>query len=169
MGMDHGEQPAPMELEVRMAQHEMWEIVWRNILPVFRRLLHETGSPLGQLAEQMKQLRDLIQKRRCGQPSGQAGRASGPSATAKGGRQKGIFLWHESRQTDYHKALFRHHDAIEQITESLLRHMTAEVKMRYRGHHRSGQRLDVRQAMQYEADPRRHDRLWQRINQPTRP
>ena len=169
MGMDHGEQPAPMELEVRMAQHEMWEIVWRKILPVFRRLLHESGSPLGQLAEQMRQLRDFIQKRRCGQPSRQAGRASGQSATAKGGRQKGIFVWNELKQTDYHKALFRHHGAIEQITESLLRHMTAEVKMRYRGHHRSGQRMDIRQAMQYEADPRRHDRLWQRMNQPTRP
>jgi Mg-chelatase subunit ChlD len=169
MRMDHGEEPAPMELEVRMAQHEMWEIVWRKILPVFRRLLNESGSPLSQLAEQMKQLRDLIQKRRCGQTSRQVGNACGQADSTKGGRQKGVFNWNDPRQSDYHKSLFRHHGAIEQITEALLRHMTAEVKMRCCGHHRSGLRMDIRQAMQYEADPHLHDQLWRRMSQPTRP
>ncbi len=170
-GLDYGEPPAPMELEVRMAQHEMWEIVWRKILPVFRRLLDQTKSPLGQLATQLRQTRGSIQKGRYGGAAaqGQTGNARGQRTSTKGGRQQGVFLWNDPKQSDYHQSLVRHHGAIEQITEAMLRHMTAEVKMRYRGHHRSGQRMDIRQAMQYEADPRRHDRLWQRMNQPTRP
>lgn len=169
MGRDHGEEPAPMELEVRMAQHEMWEIVWRKILPIFRRLLDETQSSLGQLAEQLKAIRDFIQKQQCGEPAGQ-GRSTPRQATSlRGGRQKGVYRWGDRRQVDYHESVVRHHGAIEQITEALLRHLTAEVKMRCRGHHRSGQRLDMRQAMQYEADPRLHDQLWRRLSQPTRP
>lgn len=176
MGRDKGEEPAPMELEVRMAQHEMWEIVWRKILPIFRRLLDETQSPLGQVAEQLKLIRDRIQKVRCSEDAGQgrivrvqAAAASGQSAAAKGGRQKGVYQWSDGRQGDYHDAVVRHHGAIEQITEALLRHLTVEVKMRCSGHHRSGQRLDMRQTMQYEADPRLHDQLWRRMSQPTRP
>jgi uncharacterized protein with von Willebrand factor type A (vWA) domain len=170
MERDHGEEPAPMELEVRMAQHEMWEMVWRKILPIFRRLLDETQSPLGQVAEQLKRIRDRIQKARCSEGAGQ-GRSARvqAAAAAKGGRQKGGYQWSDGRQGDYHEAVVRHHGAIEQITEAMLRHMTAEVKMRCRGHHCSGQRLDMRQAMQCEADPRRHNRLWQRMSQPTRP
>lgn len=175
-GLDHGDPPAPMELEVRMAQHEMWEIVWRNILPVFRRLLAETGSPLGQLAEQMRQVRDMLQKRLCSEALPQhgrtqrvSGRVRDQASPSRGGRKKGTFLGSNSRHDDYQESLARNHTAIENMTEALLRHLTTEVKMRCRGHHRSGLRLDIRQVMQYEADPRLHDRLWQRINQPTRP
>ena len=160
-----------MELEVRMAQHEMWEIVWRKVLPVFRRLLEDTKSPLGELAKELQAIRDLMEKARC---KGWCGfKVSDPSQANKsgkrGGSQRGVFHFGDRNQRDYHEAVRNYHESIEQITNALLQYFTAEVKMRFRGRYRSGQRLDIRQAMQFQANPRLYDQLWQRISQPTRP
>jgi Mg-chelatase subunit ChlD len=173
--MDYGAEPSPMELEIRMAQHEMWELVWRKILPVFRRLMEQTQSPLGELAKQLQALRDWLQRMSyLAQPGHglQAGSGSpdGQGATgAKGGRGLASLDVVSRNERHYQEALARHHGAIESMSDALLRHLTAEVKMRWHGNHRSGHRLDMRRAMQFEADPRQCDSLWQRLVRPTRP
>ncbi|NBU29665.1 MAG: VWA domain-containing protein [Caulobacteraceae bacterium] len=55
------------------------------------------------------------------------------------------------------------------LSEALLRHLIAENRSRWRRHLPGGQRLDLRVAMQFEADPRLHDRLWMRRILPHRP
>lgn len=175
-GMDRGDEPTPMELEIRMAQHEMWDLVWRKILPVFRRLIDQTQSPLGQLAQRIQNIRDLIKNiRSCnGEGHGSSLKAlikqpTGQNSTPRGGSEQGGFDFRDKNDHHYHDALSRHHGSIEKITEELLRHLSAEVKMHYHGNHRSGPRLDVSQAMQHEANPRRHDKLWLRMIQPKKP
>jgi Mg-chelatase subunit ChlD len=173
--MDYGAAPSPMELPIRMAQHEMWELVWRKILPVFRRLMEQTQSPLGELAKQLQALRDWLQRMSyLAQPGHglQAGNGSpdgqGTTGTT-GGRGLASLEVLSRNERHYHEALARHHGAIESMSDALLRHLTAEVKMRWHGNHRIGQRLDMRRAMQFEADPRQCDNLWERLVRPTRP
>jgi Mg-chelatase subunit ChlD len=173
--MDYGAEPTPEELAIRMAQHEMCELVWRKILPVFRRLMEQNKSPLGELAKELQALRDWLQRMSylaqpgyglqagSGSPNGQ-GRTG--AAGGRGIASLGVLSGNERH---YHEALARHHGAIESMSDALLRHLTAEVKMRWHGNHRSGHRLDMRRAMQFEADPRQCDSLWQRLVRPTRP
>jgi uncharacterized protein YegL len=175
-GMDHGDEPAPMELEIRMAQHEMWDIVWRKILPVFRRLIDQTQSPLGQLAQRLREIRGLIKNIRAskGQEHGSGLKALikqpiGQNSTPNSEDRHGYFNFCDKSDRHYHDVLSRHHGSIEMITGELLRHLSAEVNPRYQGSHRSGPRLDVSQAMQYEANPRRHDKIWLRMTHPKKP
>jgi Mg-chelatase subunit ChlD len=174
--MDQEVSPTPLELWTRMTQHDMWSIVSREVLPVFRRLLKETGSPLGKVAEMMDRLRQLIESIPCEHAvppraddgySTKAG--SSPSRKVPGSSARRGFNSQASTPLHYDQARARLHPEIERVTEVLLRHLAAETRMRYRRHYPCGQKLDVRIAMQFEADPRLHNRLWQRQTVPTRP
>jgi Mg-chelatase subunit ChlD len=170
-GRDDEGEPTPLELETRMSQHEMWEIVLHHVLPVFQRLMEQTDSALGRLARLMEELRSRLRVVEVGE--GDGGQASGhrvrlPAGLRPGaGRESGRLKARGAG--DYERARTRYQPQIDFMAGELLRHLTAEVRLRHRRFNPSGQRLDLRQAMQYEADPRLHDTLWMRQTLPSKP
>lgn len=172
--------PSSLEMLARMSQHESWTIILGDILPEFQRLLEETGSPLGQMADQLAQVLAM------GAPDATANPAAGRRGTVPGGllppSLRGLRRRIDGNRAGsrsnsgasaggqaYHQAKDRLAQAIEEIGDSLLRHLVAETRSRTRRGYPSGQQLDLRSAMQFEADPTGYERLWMRQSRPTRP
>jgi hypothetical protein len=56
----------------------------------------------------------------------------------------------------------------ERLGDELLRLLVPRQRLRWQTGHASGPRLDLRRAFEFEADPRRYDRLWSRPLLPQR-
>jgi Mg-chelatase subunit ChlD len=166
---DRTHEPQALEMLARISQYESWEILRDEVLPIFQRLLADTGSPLGRLAELLAVrhgMADPVPGTNGNQPICQvrlSGRNAGLSASRREDRGQG------RDQDAYQQARARRSSAIEEIGECLLRHLVTESRMRNRRGFRQGQQLDMRAAMQFEADPALYDRLWMRRTLPTRP
>jgi len=167
---DRESEPAPEECVIRMLQHRMWAITWQHIAPVFLRLLeHPDSEPTRQFIRQLA----LENSRVHGAHGGAEDRVSaipGPSPAGprsipgNGGRPLA-----DGHRNDYSRAVARHGHLIESCADSLLRLLTADSRPKRTRFHRSGHALDLRVAMQFEADPRQHERLWVRTTLPRRP
>lgn len=175
-GVDESDELSPMELEVRMSQYEMWEIVWRKILPIFQTLIEKAMSPLGVLARFLQEMKIRVVTVMDREASNGVAASSDLNDAAARSRFECLAGFAKQRlaqisagQRDYHEAQLRYHEAIERITHEMLETLTAISRPRRQRFFRSGQQLDTRQAMQYEANPELHDTLWMRQNIPSKP
>jgi uncharacterized protein with von Willebrand factor type A (vWA) domain len=167
---DRTQNPQALEMLARISQYESWEILRQEVLPIFQRLLEDTDSPMGRLAEllaAMQGLADIVPGTNARQQ--RIGRAHPPRNRPGQPLSECREYEPESKQAAYLQAKARLGSAIEEIGECLLRHLVAESRMRTRRGFRHGQQLDMRATMQFEADPAIYDRLWMRRTIPTRP
>jgi uncharacterized protein with von Willebrand factor type A (vWA) domain len=89
----------------------------------------------------------------------------------------GLLYYHGDREPElssgasktYEQAVARNGGLIEDCAAVLLRFLTGGFRHRRSRFHSSGQRIDLRIAMQCEADPRYYDRLWQRTQNHPQP
>ena len=160
---DREHPPSAFEQAVRLAQHQMWVIVHRNILPVFRGLLppdkeHWHKAFCVRFLQAMPgQFLDGFGQ---GEVWGQAdslGLGLIHGASAEPGQELGA-----SGLDAYHQAWQRQSAAIELVGESLLRWFQVTKRTGFRDGCPWGTRLLLRAAMRFEADPRAYDRLWRR-------
>lgn len=159
---DHHNPPTRAECEIRMCQHLMWSITWAHIVPEFLRLLRHPGSEPTRIEIEAMQCPGALTD---GHASHTAARRS--ASGSRPGTTAGVFQ--TANPSAYATALARRGAVIESCGEVLLRFLTSESKPRTTRFHRSGQRLDLRVAMQFEADPRQHERLWLRTSLPFHP
>jgi len=142
--------PSAEECVIRMTQHRMWRFTWTRIIPVFRRLLdHPDSEPTRQwLAVQAAaQSGQVLHSGRAGSGIGTQGEDVNPSSVS---------------DQSYTEAVARRGALIESCAEVVLRQLIDESRPKTTRFHRSGTQLDLRVAMQFEADPRQYDRLFQR-------
>jgi Mg-chelatase subunit ChlD len=169
---DYESEPPPEECIIRMLQHRMWGITWQHIVPVFLRLLqHPDSEPtrryVARLAVELFQTNSLITG------SGKAVKVvasyavRNPSSRPSAGTARGSFQ--DGDRDEYSKAVATHATLIESCAAALLRVLTADSRPQRTRFHRSGHALDLRVAMQFEADPRLCDKLWQRTTLPRHP
>jgi uncharacterized protein YegL len=160
---DREQPPSAFEQAVRLAQHQMWVIVHRDILPVFRRLLVPEKDRWYKafcvrfLQVMSGQFLEGFGQGENGDQLGGWGLLLPGSTGAKPGRELG-----SSGLDAYQQAWQRQYPAIEQVAEALLRWFQARGRVRFRNGCPSGTRVQLRAAMQFEADPRTYDRLWRR-------
>jgi Mg-chelatase subunit ChlD len=172
---DHDSEPSPGECVIRMLQHRAWSIIWQHIVPVFLRLLdHPDSEPtrqaIKQLAAQNAQSTQAVAA--SASPHNYSIEIIQHSSGRDGarGRPGDANLTLRNGDTgDYAKVLARHAALIEACAATLLRLLTADARPKRSRFHRSGHTLDLRVAMQFEADPRQYARLWQRVSLPRRP
>ena len=149
--------PSPEECVIRMTQHRMWMLTWAEIVPVFRRLLdHPDSEPTRQWMA-AHAASHSGSARHCGPAVSDAGTQDGGSTTPSLSDQA------------YAEALARHGALIESCAAVVLRQLIDESRPKTTRFHRSGNQLDLRVAMQFEADPRLCDRLFQRRTLPAHP
>ncbi len=70
--------------------------------------------------------------------------------------------------TDYDRAYERVADQVEDLTKHLGEILRPRKRLRERAGYPSGRRVDLKQLMKFEADPRRYDQLWVRSSIPDR-
>lgn len=145
-----------LEMLVRMTQYEMWELVEKQVLPVFQRLLSGSGEK-----DQMQKL-----MKRYGGTARVEGGAGETRVKPQNQEKKRM---PSGRGQLYAEAARRSHHSIELLGDTLLRYLTTEVQLKTLNGQPSGARLDLRAAQRFEADPRHYGRLWQRQRLPQRP
>jgi hypothetical protein len=70
--------------------------------------------------------------------------------------------------TDYERSLDRVGAQVDSLTQHLDEILRPRKRSRLKGGYASGQRVDLKKLMAFEADPRRYDDLWQRLTIPDR-
>ncbi|MCZ7638599.1 MAG: VWA domain-containing protein [Verrucomicrobia bacterium] len=146
--------PAPLEQAMRLAQYQMWSLVHQHILPVYLRLL-QPGDAQSQPFLAWRSL--LVETLR------QRGATDQPTAATRTSRRLGggpDAPWEPGTLDPYLASWQQQYAAIEAIAGLLLQWFHAHHRLRWQRRCCSGPRLDVRLAMQSEADPRLHDQLW---------
>jgi Mg-chelatase subunit ChlD len=152
-------EPDGLEMEARMTQHQMWALVESQILPVFRRLLCASGEE-----EAFARWAQMRAEAQAETEVTLAANSRGRGEKPMGGRSR--FKGHGAL---YAEAVRQQHADIEQTSRNLLRYLTAEIHLKTVRGQPSGPRLDLKSAMQFAADPRQYNRLWQRQHLPQRP
>lgn len=160
----HGEasEPHALEMEARMTQHAMWSLVENQILPVFRRLLCASGEE-----ETFARWAHLRADAQAVVSDADASTSESQKGQRRGGRGPRCRL--SGRGVLYAEAVRQQQTDIEQLCGNLLRYLTAEARLKTVRRQSSGPRLDLHSAMQFEADPRKYNQLWQRQRLPHRP
>jgi hypothetical protein len=156
-GADRDQAPTPEECVIRMTQHRMWTLTWAHIVPVFRRLLDHPGS---------EPTREMLARNAASQARSVQHSGIPASGTGEDGGDPD-----SSKRSDqpYNKAVARHGGLIESCAEVVLRQLIDKSRPKTTRFHRSGNQLDLRVAMQFEADPRQYERLFQRRTLPSHP
>lgn len=150
--VDFENPPSPGESVIRMTQHRMWSLTWAHIVPVFRRLLdHPDSQPFSSWEYASRPAHHSGIARPAANSSRRDAVVSCPSEDA------------------YEAAVVRHGRLIEACAEVVLRQLVEASRPKTSRFHRCGNRLDLRVAMQFEADPRQFDRLFQRRSLPAHP
>jgi len=143
---DQLEEASPFEKWVRILQASMWAHVAKGVLPTFLKLVQQHGCP------QLPATRVI---RVC------CARAS------KSARPMPEKLKHALRKQllhtgtgDYWQTVAKYGEQICSITDALLRLLPNHRGLRHVRGCRTGDRLDLRVAAQFEVDRRLHDKLW---------
>ncbi len=168
-GGDSQMPPDAYECAIRLAQFRMWSIVHARILPEFTPFIPTPGRSCDASNEYLARLFQILQRHHLlgsslagrQQPSHTPtihfmGRAQ--SCAPLGG--KGLERYMAARQS--------HQEIIEKLADEFLRRFHKNGRSHLRAGYTSGVKLDLRVAMQFEADPRVHDRLWIRRSLPHR-
>lgn len=153
--IDQDQETTAEECVIRMTQHRMWTLTWTHLFPVFRRLLDHPGSKPTQqtLAQHAARHGGAVQH--SGFPT--LGKGTGGQGASKHSDQP------------YNQAVSQHGALIESCAQVVLRELIDESRPKTTRFHRSGNQLDLRVAMQFEADPRQYERLFQRRTLPSHP
>jgi len=165
------------------SQREMWDVVRERIVPVWERLVAlDRQDGIGSIATaERREFAEAtgadcrggssVRRRKVptGQAAGRSGRRTGAAAAAGGAIRKQLA---ESLAGDdgeaYRAAWQRVAPAANRLGDEILRVLVPTTRMRWRSGHASGARLDLRVAMQFEADHRLHSSLWCRPILPRR-
>lgn len=159
-----GSERALVEAAARMTQWEAWEIIHREILPVFEDVRRD------------QPVRPPLTRRVFIVVEGSGGEPlpNGRGLAIDGSGLKFSLL--APPPPDPANALLAYEQLaadlareIDAVADELLRHLLAETRSHRQRYFPSGHRLDLAVAMQFEADPRLYDRLWQRQTLPKRP
>lgn len=182
MRQDLFDPPSYFEMLVRIRQLQMVHIVLNEVLPIFLELF-EDDNQKGRGAD--KELQRMLQNGRGhhtaqpssggsgGQPRPGAGGAQASRQFGNGGSGVGANqAIQEALRIDprdkYLTTWMSMGPEIDLLSEQLIRVFQLTTRMRWLRGYPSGARLDIREAMSFEADPRRYNILWQRKSQPKR-
>lgn len=148
---DQWEKVSPLEKWVRILQASMWAHVAEGVLPTFLRLTRDHGCP------QLPQSRVI---RVCLSRADRNGRPM-PKELKQALRNQLL----KTGAGDYWRTVNKYTAQIRSISELLLRLLPNHRGLRHVRGRRTGDRLDLRVAAQFEVDRRLHDKLWlQRIH-----
>ena len=162
------------EMEVRWCQLQMWDHFVNGILPIaesiyprlrgdglnprLRRWLerwlvkHHVGPEPTQPHEPDPALTRLIQRL---QPGGPGTRGPGPRRDEDSANRTAGFQ-------HYQRCLKQQAAQIERLSRRILELLEPRTRPRWTGHHRVGNRLNLRSVYRSESDPDSIDRVWQR-------
>ena len=185
LALDAREPPTDDQRLARMTQYATWELIYRDILPHYQRLLDaEPPRPdqppaavtraLERLAED--HIGDPDAARRggaagppapVGQPPEAAGGAAGEATIASAQRAVERALQNDPRDR-YLQAWRRLHGPVDRLARDVLEVFEKRNRSRITRGHPTGRRVTLRAAMQLEAQPAHHRRLWERLSRPER-
>lgn len=154
-GTDRKHAPSAMEQWVRIMQAAFWSHVATGVLPVFMRLIKQYGCP-------ETPFRRTIRVTRGGAPQGPA-RSSEELEEALRAELK------NGGSGRYLQTVAKYAPQIRAITDLLERLLPNHRSLQHVRGRRTGDRLDLRVAVQFEADRRLHEKLWMRRQKPTLP
>jgi len=136
---------------VRRSQQAMWDIVRSRIVPVWRRLVRlDRESGIASLAA--AELAALME----------ASALGSLTAGGEGEPVRSLPQRHNADTDAYLAAWKRIGPSADRIADQLLRILTPRRRLRWSSGHPSGHRLDLRQAVRFEADPSLYHSLWAR-------
>ena len=168
VALDDVHPPAAFEKAVRLAQYEMWSVVHRDILPAYLPLLppkDDLGKPFTFYLSTLLE----AQRQRGVSWIHAAARTPAPATlTRPFPRDREQAPLKPGGHAPYLQSWRRQHATIELLAEGLLRWFQAHGRIRYRHGCPWGNRLNLRAAMRFEADPRLYDQLWSRPLVPER-
>jgi Mg-chelatase subunit ChlD len=144
--LDQLEEVSPFEKWVRILQASMWAHVAEGVLPTFLKLVQQHGCP------QLPATRVI---RVCRAPGGRGGRPM--PAELKRALRKQLL---QNGTGDYWQTVTKYGEQIRSITELLLALLPNHRGLKHVRGRRTGDRLDLRVAAQFEVDRRLHDKLW---------
>lgn len=145
--LDNIEEASPFEKWVRILQASMWSHVLERVLPIFLKLVKRHGCP------QPPHSRVV----RVSHATNRDGRRR-PGELKKALRQELI----KGAESRYLKTVQKNGEQIRSITDLLLRLLPNHRNLKHIRRCRTGDRLDLRVAAQFEVDRRLHDQLWMR-------
>ena len=169
--------------QIVASQRAMWRIVREEIVPTWQRLvkldraegigsvaereLHEFAQWTGSSTEEFFRRGRGTRRRRQGMPRGRRVLSGIKPEKADAGAVETTAP--ESLGTDdYHAAWRRVGTLADRLGDELLRVIMPKRRLRWQSGQSTGPRLDLRRAMQFEADPRLHDTLWSKPIVPSR-
>lgn len=173
--------PDGFERRVRMAAHQAWAVVHREILPVITPLIrHDVQVRKAFDAEEEALLRRLSGRpvpsvvRPTRRPSAMTQQGSGDGGHAAASLPALAAHEREALQQavrpapadDYEEAQRDVGSLVRPLADELLAALRLDAVPRWIAGHRSGTRLDLMAAMQGQADPRRRHVVWQRKTLP---
>lgn len=172
---DSIEPPDIMEMTTRLAQMRTCQEIHMHILPVFERLLEKHGRN-GEFLRS-RYIQDLIAAL---ESSTHDGRGSGivhikgrgkpkPRGTGSGGDVADDESARDEVAGRYNKACTHYNSEIDRLSRRLRDLLAVEGRLRIKGAYESGTRINLRRAIQGEADPRALSTVWQRAHAPKRP
>lgn len=169
--------------QIVASQRAMWRIVHDEIVPTWQRLVKlDRAEGIGSVAEQ--ELHEFAQWTGSSTSAcGRRGRANGRRGhrmlygrrELSGIKPADADAGHVHNTTDepldsdaYFAAWKRVGALADRLGDELLRVIMPKRRLRWQSGQSTGPRLDLRRAMQFEADPRLHDSLWSRPVVPSR-
>lgn len=154
-GADQKQEPSGMEKWVRIMQGSMWSHVSAGVLPVFLRLIKQFGCPQNNLQRTIRVIHP--------------GPAQGPPRSHEELQKALRSEFENGGEGRYLETVHKYASEIRVITELLQRLLPNHRGLRHVRGRRSGDRLDLRVAAQFEADRRLYEKLWLRRERPTLP
>ena len=153
--LDQHTNPSSMEKWVRIMQSTMWLHVANGVLPAYLRLIKEHG------AVELRHSRSVTVVR-----AGAGHRA--PLSEEQLQRALRAELAGKTNHP-YRNAVHKYAEQIRSVTDILMQILPNHRGLRHSRGFRSGDRLDLRAAAQFEADPRLHEKLWMQRRRRTLP
>jgi hypothetical protein len=154
-GFDQKQEPSAMEKWVRIMQASMWSHVSSGVLPVFLRLIKQFGCPQNNLQRTIRVTH--------------SDPAQGPQRSHEE-LQKALRSEFENGGAGRYLETVHKYDAqIRAITELLQKMLPNHRGLQHVRGRRSGDRLDLRVAAQFEADQSLYQKLWLRREKQTLP
>jgi uncharacterized protein YegL len=166
---DAGQQPDAQEMAVRLAQLAVYSITHEEIIPVYRELLEKHGKDSaflqGRQAQAFMATLDTIATN----APAEALAGLRPVPVGRGSSDEKPDLIRADDPEAYPNTVGAHQIEIQRLATRLREIVTEGTNVKPRGGYPEGLRLNLRVAMQAEADPRLLARVFQRPAIPKRP
>ena len=156
--------------QIVASQRAMWRIVEREILPTWQRLVKaDRAEGIGSVAEQ--ELREFGESTGGGTGRDSRRLREGPQGGSTAGADAAALRQSitDSLGADAYLAAWQRVGPLaDRLGDELMRLIMPKRRLRWQAGQSTGPRLDLRRAMQFEADPRLHDTLWSKPVVPSR-